>query len=135
MPHVTITRQQRGHYTAINEAGAQLQFGEGEDEFSPVELLLVALAGCTGMDVDYLTSRRAEPDEFSITVDAEKIKDVVDGNVLADLTVTFRVRFPEGSDGDRARIALPAAVQRSHDRLCTVGRTIERPTVISTQIQ
>lgn len=135
MSTVTVNRISLGHYTATNQAGAQLTFGEGEDEFSPVELLLVALAGCTGMDVDYLTSRRAEPEAFEIAVNAEKVKDVVDGNVLADLTVTFRLRFPEGPDGDRARIALPAAVQRSHARLCTVGRTIERPTVIETQIE
>lgn len=135
MSTVTVNRISLGHYTATNAAGAQLTFGQGDDEFSPVELLLVALAGCTGMDVDYLTSRRAEPEAFEIVVDAEKVKDVVDGNVLADLTVSFRVRFPEGTDGDRARIALPAAVQRSHDRLCTVGRTIERPTVIATQIE
>ncbi|MEZ5186424.1 MAG: OsmC family protein [Candidatus Nanopelagicales bacterium] len=135
MTSVTVTRDQLGSYIATNLAGAQLHFGEGEDDFSPVELLLVALAGCTGMDVDYLTSRRAEPDEFVIVADAESVKDAVDGNVLADLTVTFRLRFPEGSDGDRARIALPAAIQRSHDRLCTVGRTIERPTAIGTHIE
>lgn len=135
MTSVTITRKELGSYIAKNLAGAQMQFGEGEDEFSPVELFLVALAGCTGMDVDYLTSRRAEPDEFEIVVNAEKVKDAVDGNVLADLNVTFRLRFPEGSDGDRARIALPAAVQRSHDRLCAVGRTIERPTAIGTHLE
>ncbi len=130
MPKVTITRTALGSYTASNQAGAAIRFGEGEDEFTPVELLLVALGGCTGMDVDYLTSRRAEPEGFEIDVDAEKVKDPEEGNRLEDVTVTFRLRFPDGEDGDRARTALPTAVQRSHERLCTVGRSLELPTPV-----
>jgi uncharacterized OsmC-like protein len=135
MPTVTITRSALGSYTASNEAGATIEFGEGEDQFTPVELLLVALGGCTGMDVDYLTSRRAEPLDFEIAVDAEKLKDPEQGNLLQDVTVTFRLRFPQGEDGDRARTALPTAVARSHDRLCTVGRSLEVPTPITNHIE
>ena len=32
--------------------------------------------------------------------------------------------FPEGADGDRAREMLPKAIAMSHDRLCTVTRTV-----------
>jgi hypothetical protein len=38
--------------------------------------------------------------------------------------VTFDVTFPEGEGGDRAREALPRALQQTRDRLCTVGRTV-----------
>ena len=68
MTSVTISRTDLGEYIATNEAGSQLAFGEGEDQFSAVELLLVALGGCTGIDVDYLTARRSEPTAFEITV-------------------------------------------------------------------
>ena len=135
MPRITITRESLGHYTATNEAGARLRFGEGEDDFSPVELLLVALGGCTGMDVDYITSRRCEPEGFEISVAAEKVKDPRHGNLLEDITVTFRLTFPDGDAGDAARQVLPAAAQRSHDRLCTVGRTVELPTPVSNHIE
>ncbi len=37
--------------------------------------------GCTAVDVDILTSRRAEPDSFTVEVGAEKIRDA-DGNRL-----------------------------------------------------
>jgi uncharacterized OsmC-like protein len=53
-----------------------------------------------------------------------KVKDE-QGNRMADLELVFRVRFPAGDDGDAARRMLPVAVQRSHDRLCTVSRTVE----------
>jgi putative redox protein len=133
MTSVKVTRASLGRYVATNSEGATVEFGQGEDQFSAVELLLAALGGCTGIDVDYLTSRRAEPDSFEIEVSAQKVSDGT--NHLEDVSVTFRLRFPEGVDGDRAREALPTAVQRSHDRLCTVGRTIELPTPITTHLE
>ena len=46
------------------------------------------------------------------------------GNLLDDIAVTFTVTFPEGEAGDRAREMLPKSIQMSHDRLCTVSRTV-----------
>ena len=51
------------------------------------------------------------------------------------LVITFRVSFPDGEAGDRARAVLPDAVQKSHDRLCTVSRTIELGTPITNRIE
>jgi putative redox protein len=58
-----------------------------------------------------------------------------DGNRLTDIAVTFRLRFPAGERGDAARAVLPDAVAKSHDRLCTVGRTVELGTPIATRIE
>jgi hypothetical protein len=44
------------------------------------------------------------------------------------------VSFPEGPGGDAARELLPGAVRRSHDSLCTVGKTVELGTPITTEI-
>ena len=107
--------------------------GAGTD-FSPVELLLAAIGGCTSIDVDILTSRRAEPDAFEVLVDARKVRDEA-GNRLTDVLVTFRLSFPDGEAGDSARAILPDAVKKSHDRLCTVSRTVEVGTPIATRIE
>ena len=101
----------------------------------PVELLLTAIAGCTAIDVDILTSRRAEPDSFIVEADAEKVRDEKGRNLLTDITVTFRIRFPAGEGGDAARTLLPDAVQRSHERLCTVSRTVELGTAVTPRIE
>ena len=95
---------------------------------------MVAIAGCTAIDVDLVTSRRAEPDAFEVAVDAVKARDER-GNHLSDIVVTFRVAFPEGTDGDKARAILPDIVRKSHERLCTVSRTIEMGTPIATRIE
>jgi putative redox protein len=131
---VRIERTGPTRYIASNEHGGQITVGAGEGtDFTPVELLLAAIGGCTAIDVDLLTSRRAEPGAFEVLVDASKVRDDA-GNHLSDLLVTFRVRFPDGEAGDRAREILPDVVQKSHDRLCTVSRTIELGTPVATRI-
>ena len=121
---VTLTRDSMGRYTARNRRGGSLTVSSGTDELSPVELLLAGIAACTAVDVDTVTTRRAEPDSFEVEVTADKVKDE-HGNHLQDITVTFRVRFPEGEAGDKARGVLPGAIEKSRDRLCTVGRTVQ----------
>lgn len=132
---VTIERVTQGAFTVTNTRGGQLTFGTGRGvEFTPTELLLAAIGGCTAIDVDILTSRRAEPDSFHIWVGADKVRDG-NGNRLTDIQVTFQITFPAGEHGDNARAILPGAVKKSHDRLCTVGRTVEIGTPITTKIK
>lgn len=120
-----------GSYLATNDKGARLRFGaSSEDTLSPVELLLAAVAGCSGMDLDYITSRRAEPLNFDAVSEAQYVKDDT-GNILKDIRVTFSVRFPEGTEGDAARDRITSALTSSHDRTCTVSRTIEKGTTVT----
>ena len=131
---VRVDRVGGGRYTATNARGGTISFGSGDDQdFSPVELLLAAIGGCTGIDADVATSRHAEPTEFSITVEGDKIRDEL-GSRMTNLAVTFRVVFPEGAGGDEARAILPRAVKLSHDRLCTVSRTVEIGTPITSTV-
>jgi len=133
---VTITRTSAGRYTATNGRGGVLDFGTGAvDDFTPVELLLTAIGGCTAVDVDILTTRRSEPESFVVQVDGEKNEGGDGGNRMEELSVTFRLRFPDGEGGDAARALLPDIVRRSHDRLCTVSRTVELGTPVATYIE
>ncbi|WP_062646256.1 OsmC family protein [Streptomyces maremycinicus] len=135
---VTIERTGAGRFTATNVRGGTIDFGtgsgaDGGTDFTPVELLLAAIGGCSAADVDVATGRHAEPAGFTVTVTGEKVSDDF-GNRMTDLAVTFSVRFPEGASGDRARTILPRAVTVSHDRLCTVSRTIEIGTPVTVTV-
>ena len=133
---VRLERIENGKFLVTNDRGGQMRIASGSGggtDFTPVDLLLAGIGGCTAMDVDALTSRRAEPDAFDVAVDAEKVRDEA-GNHLTDIVVTFRVRFPAGDAGDRARALLPDAVKKSHERLCTVSRTVELGTPIADRI-
>jgi len=120
---VSLTRLSSGQYEATNRAGTTLRIG-GEDAFSPVELLLAAIAGCSAIDVDLITGKRAEPNRFDATMTGDKIRDDR-GNRLVNLALRFDIEFPDDDDGRAARYVLPRALQQTHDRLCTVSRTVE----------
>ena len=121
-------------FSATNSRGTTLTFGSGDGvEFTLIELLLAAIGGCTALDVEFIVGKRLEPESFSIHVTGEKIRDV-DGNRLTDLAVTMRATFPQGAEGDAARAVLPDALRMSHDRLCTVSRTVEVGTPVTSSV-
>jgi uncharacterized OsmC-like protein len=129
---VRIERVSSGEYVVHNARGGTLPVGG--DAFTPVELLLAAIGTCTSMDTDAVASRRAEPTAFTVTVSGDKVSDPEEGNRMTNLSVTFDVTFPEGEKGDEARRLLPRTVKLSHDKLCTVSRTVELGTEVRTTI-
>ncbi len=136
-PHrsITLTKIGDGRFKASNARGGETFLGPGGDDpdFTPVELLLAAIAGCSGIDVDLITAKRAEAEQFEMTMSGEKIRDDR-GNRLVDLRLTFDLRFPDDEHGDAARAALPRALEMTRDRLCTVSRTVEVGTPVAFEL-
>ena len=94
---VQLERIGKGRFIVRNTRGGTITIGSTEDgEFSPVELLLAAIGGCTGMDVDYITSKRAEPTEYTISVTGNKIRDEAGANRMVDLMVSFSCSQAQG---------------------------------------
>lgn len=123
-PSVTVERESLGVYLARNQAGDELRFGPNlAGGFSPVELLLAAVAGCSGIDVDAVTSRKAEPEKFVARAEADNVGGS-SPSILRDLEVVFDLVFPEGPEGDAARERVGPALRAAEDRTCTVSRTI-----------
>ena len=128
---VSIARTAPLSYAATNSHGKTISVGSGEtDDFTPVELLMVAIGACSAVDVDLITTRRVQPESFDVDVHATRVKDA-DGNRLDDIEVDFLLRFPDGEDGDRARKLIQRAIDSAHDRMCTVSRTIELGTPVT----
>ena len=132
---VHLERTSKGRLLARNERGATLAVGMGEDsDFTPVELLLVAIAGCTAIDVDLITGKRSSPEEFAVEAAGVKIRDQ-QGSRLVDLVVDFRVRFPDTDGGQAAESVLERAIAASHDRICTVTRTVEVASPVAARLR
>jgi putative redox protein len=124
---VAVERTSAGTFVARNRRGGEVRFSTGDDgSFSPVELLLAAIAGCSSIDVDTLVTRRAEPLSFVATATGERDRDGAGASYATDLSITFHVEFGDGEGADTARALLPDAVRLSHDRLCTVSNTVQR---------
>ncbi|MCM0619066.1 OsmC family protein [Nocardioides bruguierae] len=121
---VDLEQTDPDHYRATNRRGGELRVGAGDDaDFTPVELLLAALAGCGAIDLALITGKRAPATSLRARAEGHKIRDE-QGNRMSDLQVTFDVAFPDGEAGDAARAVLERTVRMIEDRLCTVGRTV-----------
>jgi uncharacterized OsmC-like protein len=128
---VDLTRIGDQRYKATNVRGGVLPIGGGDDpDFTPVELLLAAIAGCGALDVELITGKRATSTAFDLRAEGDKIRDE-DGNHLVNLRVTFDVTFPDGEAGDAARAVLDDAIAKTRDRLCTVSRTVALPSPVA----
>jgi putative redox protein len=111
-------------WMATNRRGGGVSIGPGDDpDFTPVELLLAALAGCGAADLDHIAGKRAPFESFRARAEGHKVRDE-GGNHMVGLTVTFDVTFAAGEAGDAAREIMPRTVQQIEDRLCTVARTV-----------
>jgi uncharacterized OsmC-like protein len=127
---VRLTRIGQHRFKAINQRGGVLPIGTAEDpDFTPVELLLAAVAGCAALDVDFITEKRSAAESFVVCVGADKVRDE-QGNHLDNVRVVFDLTFPAGEAGDAARGVLQSAIERSRDRICTVSRTVALPTPV-----
>lgn len=121
---IELGRMGEGRYKATNIRGGVLPIGSGDDpDFTPVELLLAAIAGCGAIDLDLVTRKRAEPVSFDLHAEGDKVRDE-QGNHLTNIRVTVDVTFPEGEAGDSARAVVPRTLGQIRDRLCTVSRTV-----------
>jgi putative redox protein len=135
--HRRVELLRTGHLRlrATNSRGTTLDLGSGDtDDFTPVELLLVALAGCSAIDVDAITGKRSAPGRFEVVAEADKVRDA-DGNHLAGITLDFGIDFPDTEAGAAAEAVLQRAIAMSHDRLCTVTRTVELGTEVQPRLR
>lgn len=122
---VNVERVASRRYRATNATGDSLEFGQGEGLLTPVELLLAAIAGCSAIDVDVVTGRRAEAEEFSVTSSGLRTVEENGAVRMDDIEVSFNVRFPATEAGEKAQAMVDRLIRLSAEKDCTVSRTVE----------
>ena len=81
---------------------------------SPMELVLQAMAGCTGMDIiSILKKKRKEPEEFDIEIEAERREE--HPKVFAKVALHYRIK-KAGLTAKEAEQAISLSV----DKYCSV---------------
>lgn len=132
---ITLNRTAPNHYVATNSKGGHVEFGRGEGLMTPVEVLLAAIAGCSSIDVDTVTSRHTEPTDFTVTAQAEKRTDDTGANSLGPIELNFSLKFPDDEAGRRATGMIERLVSLSHDKYCTVSRSVEHGTPVTFTVE
>ena len=108
-----------GHATGFTlPLGGDPSVGGDNDGFRPTELLLVALAGCTAMDViSILAKKRQAVTSFEVKAHGERASS--DPKRFTSFLVEYVIKG-EGIDPD----AVERAVELSEDKYCSVMATL-----------
>ncbi len=117
-----IANDDQGHSIVMD---VSKEHGGGGAGFSPVQLVLVALGGCTGMDVvNVLQKQRQKLTDFEILVSGERVADYP--RVYSKVHVDYRLKGQ-----DLREKAVQRAIQLSEEKYCSVGAMIKKTAKLS----
>jgi putative redox protein len=108
--------------------GTAVDHGGAGDGTSPMEMLLVGLGGCTGMDVvSILEKKRQSPTKFEVLVHGDRVEEhpKVFNQISVEYVVTGHALDPE---------AVRRAVELSETKYCSVMATLRKSAQITTKI-
>ena len=119
-------------FTGTSGSGFDIPLGVSEehggvgDGASPMELILVALGGCTGMDViSILKKKQQDVTHFEVVIHGERAEE--HPKVYTDITLEYIVT---GHNVDLE--AVKRAVELSETKYCSVNGMLKKSAVIHT---
>lgn len=117
------------NFTGHNEAGGTVQMGtlDGKPGVGPMQLLLVGLAGCTGMDiVSILNKKRIKLSDMQIKVRALRASDYP--MIWEKIQVTYLL-WGEGINPKDVE----QAISLSEEKYCSVGLMLKESAEITSE--
>jgi len=132
MPEARVVWQEGLRFEAHTQSGHKVIIDSSVGENSgpgPMELVLVALAGCTAMDVMYVMRKQRQPvTGLEVVIKAERAAE--HPRVYTGYKLTYIVRG-EGVD----RKAVERAVNLSEGKYCSVGAMLGHAAPIEHEIR
>jgi len=111
-----VATDSMGHSIVMD---ASRQGGGESSGFSPLQLLLAALGGCTGIDIfDVMRKQRQKVEDLEIVVSGERVKEPP--RVYSNIHVEYRVKGK-----DIKEKAVQRAIRLSEDKYCSVGAMLK----------
>jgi len=132
MTELWVERTGVRRYTGHSSRGAEVLVGSEDVEgvFTPGELLKIALAACSGMSSDHpLRTRLGDDYQATVTVSGPADREqerypLIEERLEVDLS---------GLTADEVTKLL-TIVNRSIDKVCTVGRTVKSGTEVTFEV-
>jgi putative redox protein len=109
-----------GHHIVVD--------GESKAGGSPMELVLIALCGCTGYDIVSILQKKREP-FTAVEVSAEAEKSADSPRVYTTINLRYRVA------GKVSRKAVEDAVRLSEQKYCSVSAMLSKTANITSEIE
>ena len=114
--------QASSHHAVVVDAGKE------KTANSPVELVLIALCGCTGSDVVGILRKKREPfSGLEVSAKGERATDYP--TVFTEIHLIYRVR------GKVSQKAMEDAVRLSKEKYCSVSAMLEKTAKITHTIE
>ena len=111
-----VCRSATGH-TVVTDAPTSV--GGGDSGPTPMELLILGLLGCTGIDVASILQRMREPvEKLEVTAQVERAAD--------HPRVYTRIRLTYIVTGDVAEAKLARAIELSEGKFCSASAMLGR---------
>lgn len=120
-----------GTFIGRNAAGGTVQMGKLDERpgVSPMELILVGLAGCTGVDiVDILEKKRQPLKALNVKVRGKRSEDYP--KIYKEIEVMYLI-WGEGIDPK----AVERAIQLSEEKYCSVSAMLRMTADIKSSYQ
>lgn len=136
VPPATTLRVDRvgtRRYVGTSSRGARVEIGSADVEgaFTPGELLKIALGACSAMASDFTVSRRLGDDfDSTVHISGDADRETERYPVLEE---SYELDMSELDPATADRLV--AMVQRSIDKACTVGRTLQSGTEVRLRVQ
>ena len=109
-------KNERGHIVNVD---ARSDFGGDDLGSSPMELILMGVAGCSGIDmISILKKQRQEITSFKAEVEGVR-QDVSDAKPFKEIYVVFYL------EGNIKEDKAAKAAQLSFEKYCSVTKTVE----------
>ena len=109
-------KNERGHIVNVD---SRPEFGGNDMGPSPMELVLMGVAGCSAIDmISILKKQRQEITSFKAEVDGERVQ-VGEAKPFKDINVVFSL------EGEINPEKASRAAQLSFEKYCSVSKTLE----------
>lgn len=115
-------------FEGSNEKGAKAEIAGDGSTPSPMELVLMALGSCTGMDVvSILEKMHVSFEALEIEVKGERSEE--HPKVYTDIEIVYKIK------GDVEEDKVKRAVELSMERYCSVGAMLEKSAELNYRVE
>ena len=118
------------HFEGTNKNGHTMEMGTvpkngGDGGVSPMEGLLMSLAGCSGIDILMILAKgRQQVDDFKADVDADR-----ENGKIPSLFTAIRIHYSFEGDLDQAKVE--RAIKLSVEKYCSVAMILGKTAPIT----
>ncbi|UUF16036.1 MULTISPECIES: OsmC family protein [Flavobacterium] len=118
-------KNERGH---IVDVDSRAEFGGSDLGASPMELVLMGVAGCSAIDmISILKKQRQEITSFNAEVDGTRVQ-IDEAKPFKEIDVVFYL------EGDINPEKAQRAAQLSFEKYCSVAKTVEPTATINYKV-